>query len=355
MAQAHSPVTRTLLGAIAIVILGAEAPGQLRRAPLEEFAGSHVVTFEDEGFRPYQNLPLPHTFSGDVVTLTAASHRVSCWPKGYWVIWCHFICPRSPELAIGSLTRTERGEFHLAFRAARGFGGFFTALNSRVSFRVYGLDNREIGTIHYDWPLSDQMSWMGFTSTEAIGNITILGEYVAMDDLHVLPVDCLVGTVNAGQGSVADVLFLNGTSGSGSGREVEYGVLNPFEFRVILPPAVPPNEFAPFALYVWTGSPTPSTVRGLPYRIGCSAMPMPLSIGPAQPRPVITWSNAGRFSRLGAPDRDSCPAPTVLVRRPRGVRHPARVVIQGIIYDPGSAAEVPASVTNGIVAVPVVE
>lgn len=157
------------------------------------------------------------------------------------------------------------------------------------------------------------------------------------------------GTVNVGVGRVTDVLFLNGRPGDGPDRIVEYGVLEPLELSMRLPPAVDPGEVAPFAVYLWSGAPSPENLRILPWCIGYSMMPMPISGG--SPQPVSIWNNAHRFQKLGVPTRDSTPAPSVFFRREQ-LRRVGVFFIQGLIFDPGSVAEVPASVTNGIVGRP---
>lgn len=160
----------------------------------------------------------------------------------------------------------------------------------------------------------------------------------------------LEGTVNLANGMPFDVLVLNGSSGAQSGRRVEYGVLDPFELRIKRPPAASPNEVVPFAVYAWPGTLDDRGRRSLPFGIGCIAMPVPMTGG--EPQPMVIWNNSGRLRVLGRPNRPSSPAPWTLVNRPSGLRRAVRFMVQGLIYDPGSKAEVPASVTNGIEARP---
>ncbi len=162
--------------------------------------------------------------------------------------------------------------------------------------------------------------------------------------------NALAGTVNSGAGSPRNVLFLNGAATMDGSRTVEFNVLESFELQMQNPPAVSSPDRAPFAVYVWSTLPTPSSTRTLPLGLGCSALPMPLTGGAPQPR--IIWNNAMRPGMLGFPNRASEPAPTIFFFRRDGVRRIAPFCIQGLIHDPGSAALVPASVTNGIIGVP---
>ncbi len=159
------------------------------------------------------------------------------------------------------------------------------------------------------------------------------------------------GTVNAGVGSVQNVLFLNGLTGTDPERVVNYKVFETFELEVRRPPSVFGAERAPFAVYIWAGEP-PTDVEPtpLPLGIGCTRLPIPMS--GMQPQPDLVFNNAGRLTKLGIPSKPSSPAPSILARKQGGLRRPGTFYIQGIIFDPGSAASVPASVTNGILARP---
>lgn len=165
------------------------------------------------------------------------------------------------------------------------------------------------------------------------------------------PRDLFAGSVNTRFGDPVDVVFLNGSSGATTDRRVEYGVLERFELRIRRPPAVPPDEEAPFVLYAWRNEPTLESPENLPFGIGCVAMPIPLTSG--SPQPDVIWNNASRFRHLGIPTHPSAPAPSILIRRDDGPRRAVRFFVQGLIYDPGSSAEIPASLTNGIVGIPV--
>ncbi len=163
-------------------------------------------------------------------------------------------------------------------------------------------------------------------------------------DFHLM---ARAGTVNLRSTPPRDVLFLNGSSGEGVERIVEYNILSRFTLEIDRPPAASPSTRIPYALYAWVCAPQARTARTLPYGIGTSAMPMPITGG--APLPRIRWNNTGRGDSLGNPTRSSRGAPEVLFDKPQGLlRYRPYIFIQGIIYDPGSAAAVPASVTNGI-------
>lgn len=157
------------------------------------------------------------------------------------------------------------------------------------------------------------------------------------------------GTVNAGRGSVEDVLFLNQSAGEGLSREVRYRVLEPFRLEMRAPSALEAGENAPFALYAWTVLPPIGSSHQLPLGLGASSLPMPLSGG--SPQPVQIWNNAGRTRLLGSPTQPSLPAPSLILDRNQ-TGFAVDFFLQGVIYDPGSSAPVAASVTNGIVATP---
>lgn len=155
----------------------------------------------------------------------------------------------------------------------------------------------------------------------------------------------LRGTVNAGMGAAAvtDVLFVNDGTG-GLERRVRLTTFEPFNLLVAAPPsALGP---APFALYAWAGEPSVSTLRPLPFGLGTTCLPTPLSAGGPAPRAV--WNNTGRAS-LGAPTRPSAPAPALVASRPTGLGRPIVFTLQAIVADRMSAGSRPASVSNGVI------
>jgi len=158
-------------------------------------------------------------------------------------------------------------------------------------------------------------------------------------------IECFHGTVDLGNGSFpAGVLYVAGSLGDPQ-RRVTIETGSPFDIRVDLPPDRP-SGIAPFALYVWRGEPDESTLAPQPFGLGEMCLPTPLAGG--LPQPIRTWNNIGKEGTLGEPDHASDPAPSVLATLGSGRMRALTVTLQGFIVDDGSAAEVPASITNAV-------
>jgi hypothetical protein len=155
---------------------------------------------------------------------------------------------------------------------------------------------------------------------------------------------CRLGTVNALAGTLADVLFVNGSPG-GNGRIYTTTTGSPLTVSLDVPPAGP--NPAKFALYVWIGEPDETTEALQPKGIGTMCFPTPLTGGAPQPKKI--WNNIGKFGQLGEPSYPSSPAPSVVFDKPSGRPNPLTVTFQGFILDQGSAADKPASITNAVV------
>lgn len=149
------------------------------------------------------------------------------------------------------------------------------------------------------------------------------------------------GSVGDASDGVEAILTVNGSAGDAQ-RVVRAGVGRSLVVDLAAPSAGPVP--APFVLYLFDGEPDPTTLAPLPLGVGVLGMHGPLDGG----RPRKIWNNVGHFPRLGAPDLPSVPAPTRVVDAPAGARFRARVYLQGIVLDDGSAAEVLASATNGV-------
>ncbi len=145
-----------------------------------------------------------------------------------------------------------------------------------------------------------------------------------------------VGTVNAGAGSIADVLYVNDSVG-GVGRRLRVGQHEPLVVFLAPPPAA--GGPVDYAMYGWIGEPVSGSARALPFGVGS------LCRGDA---PRVIWNTTGRRS-LGKPTAESDRAPAILARRASGLGRQGLFVLQGVIRDPGSAASRPASVTNGVI------
>lgn len=150
---------------------------------------------------------------------------------------------------------------------------------------------------------------------------------------------CVLGNVNAAAGARADVLFINGRKGSGPRRELEVDRRDVFTVRMKAPPSLDPSGPARFALFVAVGRPNETTVTPLPGGFGPAAFPL------ASFRK--TFNNTGDEALFGAPDFPSEPAPSVPLRRERGIGKRVTVFLQGVIEDPASPSG-EYGVTNGI-------
>lgn len=156
------------------------------------------------------------------------------------------------------------------------------------------------------------------------------------------PLSFRAGSVNAGLGVVADVLFVNDSPGDAE-RRLSLGPSDRLEAFVDAPLAA--TGPSPFVMYLWGVEPGRKTARRLGGGIGITCLPTPLSSG--DPQPIEIWNNTTR-SRLGIATRASSAAPSRLFRLPSGTGRPITFFLQGVIADPGSASARRASVTNGV-------
>ncbi len=156
------------------------------------------------------------------------------------------------------------------------------------------------------------------------------------------------GNVNAGAGPIANVLFVNGSAGSGRRRRVIVAQGAPLEIAVEAPPSNPGGPES-FVLWDWTQTPRAGTAKLLPRGLGYVAMPTPLTpLCVPQPRFVV--NNVGNPARLGIenwPGPPTSPAPTVLLHLPNGVHRSGAWYLQGVIMDSAGPNGI-AAVTNGI-------
>jgi len=160
----------------------------------------------------------------------------------------------------------------------------------------------------------------------------------SLDSFHAIR-DGNVGTA-AGR-SPANVLFVNGMRGEGPCRQVFVDRNALFQIRMKASPADPDGEGA-FALYAWVGRPTTGTVTPLPFGYGVMSMAPELTGG----SPKRTWNNTGDPA-LGAADLPSVAAPSLVIRKERGIRKRGAFFLQGLLEDPASPSGAYA-VTNGV-------
>jgi len=159
------------------------------------------------------------------------------------------------------------------------------------------------------------------------------------------PLDCLDGTVDVGRsGTPATVLAINGRLGD-TEHVVHALVGDTISVYMSVAPSGP--NPANYALYVWLGEPTEATGTPHPRNVGDMCFPTPLLGGLPLPRKI--WNNIGKFPQLGYPRYPSNPAPCAVFLKPLGVPDPLCVTFQGFLLDNGSAATVPASITNGVI------
>ncbi|MBI1852766.1 MAG: hypothetical protein HYR85_20690 [Planctomycetes bacterium] len=164
------------------------------------------------------------------------------------------------------------------------------------------------------------------------------------------PDDCRGGNVNAGAGSVVDVLFVNQSPGVGTERRLDVSPTAPFQILMSAPPSNP-NGPAPFVMWVWRGQPSATTVQALPFGVGFSCMPTPLDRF-TSPQPFLVANTIGASNRLGVNNwsRPLRPAPSLLMNSSIGIRASGTFFLQGIILD-SAALNHEAAVTNGILVV----
>lgn len=157
--------------------------------------------------------------------------------------------------------------------------------------------------------------------------------------------NCRTGNVNAGTGSVADVILVNGSPGHGRSRALRLAPDDPFSLSVEPSPAGGRR----FALYGWIRPISNETTRALPFGLGTSCLPMPPENPSGPLRPRVIWNNISASEKiLGEATRPSSPAPTTLLDLPDGTGFTGEIVFQGIVTDPGSR-QGQAAVTNAVV------
>ncbi len=160
-----------------------------------------------------------------------------------------------------------------------------------------------------------------------------------------IPFAWLAGNVNSGAGATQDVLFVNDTAGL-PGREVTLLSWEPVVVFVNAPLLAPGP--VPFALYAMPGiSVAETSPVAQPFGIGDCAFQTPLSGGFPQPRVLVNSLRSRRGPSAGEPVASGPLAPGIVRMYAAGFGRPYRVVLQGVIADPGSAGP-GLSVTNAI-------
>jgi len=158
---------------------------------------------------------------------------------------------------------------------------------------------------------------------------------------------CRRGNIDAATGYPANVLLVNGSPGTGDERRVSVDPNDPFTLFLDAPPSNPGGP-ACYVVYAWAGSPSTATVRELPFSLGTTCMPTPLSVGLPQPRRIA--NTIGFPGLLGADNWPGPPtgkAPVFLLSLPSGVGRTVTFFLQGIEVDT-NAPQGQAGVTNGV-------
>jgi len=167
-------------------------------------------------------------------------------------------------------------------------------------------------------------------------------ETLAADEPGVL--DCMAGNVDAANDRVADVLFVDGSSGGGSRRvAVESG--GGFEVSLEAPPSGP--DSARYAVFGWLAEPSQaSSLRGGGAIVGCTVNPTPLHIG-STPQPVFCAAGDGvPPSVCGGDAPGPAYAPWNVVRMRGGS---ASITLQAVVQDAGASNGSGFSVTNAVI------
>ena len=168
---------------------------------------------------------------------------------------------------------------------------------------------------------------------------------IALFNVTVDPeVACRAGNINTGVGPQTDTLFVNNSAGSAPARIVSVTPTTPLNLRV----AATPSNGRRYAMYVWVGPPTASTIRNLPMGVGTICRATPLNPGPGQPVRIANNTGRPQAGSENWPGPNTQQAPYTLLNLPGGLGRTGTFYFQGIQFDPG-APNALAGVTNGIV------
>lgn len=215
----------------------------------------------------------------------------------------------------------------------RGLGGVNFAA-SAMSFDA-GPSPYGIAVSDFDGNGSPDIAAANYSETPSTVSVLLGGTVLA---------NCMAGNVG---GVGAEVLRINGSARDCARRRITISATDPLRIEMDVPPSRAGGS-SRFALFGWAGEPSASTTRELPFGLGCSAMPTPLSPGGALLRPIEAWNNIGKPRFLGSSTLPSSPAPCTVLDLPGGLGFRATLFFQGFILD-SAAPNGKAAVTNGIV------
>jgi len=164
--------------------------------------------------------------------------------------------------------------------------------------------------------------------------------------------DCRTGRINLGAGTVADILFVNGSNG-GASRTVPVAQGTLLWAALLLPPA---GGNGKYVVHGNLGQPSGLTARVLPADIGTFCFPLLLSTGAS---PQYVGNNLGKQNLVGAsayfgtaiPDPSKAPAVFLQLTNGDTTHLPAGTLftLQAVAVDPASVSPKGASTSNAII------
>lgn len=235
-------------------------------------------------------------------------------------VWLVFLNPDGTVKAFQKISATRGG-----FEGELGDGDEFSSSVSRLG--DLDLDGREdlvVGAMRDDDG--------GVDSSADRGALWVL----------FLDAPCFRGTVDAGSGPIADVLFVNSRVGTVS--------LRPGAEVTVSHTSCPSGPlFGRYGLFVWIGTPRNSgpLIIGA-QRLGCFVNPVPLQGG--LPAPFLCLR--GSLPPVICSGVSEVPAPATTpwtVTQASGLAQPMILTLQGLVEDDGAANSLGFSVTNAVV------
>jgi Tol biopolymer transport system component len=161
---------------------------------------------------------------------------------------------------------------------------------------------------------------------------------------------CRPGNVNAARESVADVLRVNGSSGTPGDRLVTVAAHAPISVSLVASPAGPPTPR--YVVWAWRRAPQAQffvTVGG--ERIGCSVNPTPDRPQATPPLPIaclLGGLDPSLCGPVGVHRASPSRAPWTRTRA-AGFPTGTALTLQGIVEDEGSTATIGLSMTNAVI------
>lgn len=246
-----------------------------------------------------------------------------------------------------SSDETDVGAAYLIFgRSGSIPGGVVrTPLDEAIGFKIVGAEQSDQVGIEVSIP--------GNVRRAGPEAEILVGSYAGGGACYIVSREsvCHTGSVNAGAGDVANVLFVNDSTG-GATSTVVLDESSAAWASMVLPPQ---GGKGAFVVHAYTGYPSSDPVRTMPANIGSACFAIFLARGA---NPIAVWNSAGKEHRFGAsrdfdgqaiPDVQHAPAHLFHIDD-GGATFPVGTAItfQGLIVDPGSASGRKVSVTNAV-------